>query len=224
MLKTIIIDDEKLYIDELKSLIVGNEDIQLVSSFTNAFKAIEFLKKESVDLIFLDIEMPELSGFDFLEKINPVPLVIFVTSYGQYALKGYEFEPVNFITKPINEYSVLESIERAKLRKIGKNLVEDFVMIKGNNSLTKVFLKDILFIEADGDYIKIYTKGKRLISTQTLKEFYKRLPDFFVKIHRSFIVNTTLVLGFDGSEINIEEHKIPVSRAYKIMVKNLLVK
>jgi len=224
MLKTIILDDEKLYIEELESLITANEDIQLLNSFTDAFEAIEFLKKESIDLIFLDIEMPKLSGFDFLEKINPVPLVIFVTSYEQYALKGYEFEPVNFITKPINEYSLLESIERAKLRKIGNNLVEDFVMVKTNNTLVKVFLKDILFIKADGDFIEIYTKEKRLTRLQTLKEFYKRLPKSFVKIHRSFIVNTSLILGFNGSEINIEEHKIPVSRAYKTMVMDLLVK
>ena len=222
-IKTILVDDNPNHLDCIRSLIEDNKDIQLIRTFTNPILALQFLQQNKIDLIFLDIEMKEMSGLDLINSLEKTPLIVFVSSFPKYAIDSFKFEPLHFIEKPISELELHIAIDRAKNRMQNKKRIEDYIIIKkGHSNFIKISYNDILFIEADNDYIKIYTEKKMTRTHCTLKEIFKKLPKYFMKTHRSYIINKKYASTLSASSLKISGYTIPVSRAYQKEVKKYL--
>ena len=222
-IKTILVDDNPNHLDCIRILIEENKDIQLIRTFTNPILALQFLKENKIDLIFSDIEMKEMSGLDLINSLEKPPLIVFVSSFPKYAIDSFQFEPLHFIEKPISELDLHIAIDRAKNRINNKNKSEDYIIVKkGHSEFIKISYNDILFIEADNDYVQIYTKKQMTRTHCTLKEIFKKLPKDFMKTHRSYIINKQYASTLSVSSLKILGYTIPISRAYQTDVKNYL--
>ncbi|MDX2443575.1 MAG: LytTR family DNA-binding domain-containing protein [Bacteroidales bacterium] len=209
-----ILDDEQLHIDLLKELIGDIEKIEIKGSFTSPLDLLAFLEKNVVDILFLDVEMEPISGIEMIRQLVDPPSLVFVTSHPEFALEGYEFEPLNYIVKPPTYLDIFKSIERYKRRKGKKN--DDYIYIKtGNSSYVKLFYRSILYIQAYGDFIRFITRTKQLNSYFTLKGIKKYLPDTFIQTHRTYIVNTENIDKVSPDEISVGKKSIPLGRTYK---------
>ena len=223
-IKTILLDDNLNHLNFLKELIDEIEDINLIQTFSNPITALDFLEINKIDLLFLDIEMNQMSGLDLIKQLTTPPLVVFVSSFPKYAIKSFEFEPLHYIIKPINELELVISIDRARNRLMKKNKAEDYIIIsQGHSNFQKVNYKEILFIEADNDYIRIILENKEYRTHCTLKDIYNKLPKQFIKIHRSYIVNKNLTTSVSKYSIKINKYTIPVSRAYLKEIKRIFI-
>ena len=222
-INTILVDDNPNHLDSIKILIEENKDIQLIRTFTNPILALQFIKENKIDLIFSDIEMTEMSGLDLINSLEKPPLIVFVSSFPKYAIDSFQFEPLHFIKKPISELDLHIAIDRAKNRIQNKKKFEDYIIVKkGHSDFIKIVYNDILFIEADNDYVQIYTEKERIRTHCTLKEILKKLPKEFMKTHRSYIVNKQCASTLSSSSLKISGYTIPISRAYQADVKNYL--
>ncbi len=222
-IKTILVDDNPNHLDSIKILIEENKDIQLIRTFTNPVLALQFLKENKIDLIFSDIEMKEMSGLNLINSLEKPPLIVFVSSFPKYAIDSFQFEPLHFIEKPISELDLHIAIDRAKNRIQNKKKFEDYIIVKkGHSDFIKISYNDILFIEADNDYVQIYTEKQITRTHYTLKEIFKKLPKDFIKTHRSYIINKQWASTFSTSSLKISGYTIPISRAYQTDVKNYL--
>jgi|SRR5436190_1200918 len=223
MIKCIIIDDEPLARKGLKEYIVDVDFLELTGEFDNALKATELLSKGEVQLLFLDIQMPKITGLDFFKSLTNPPPVIFTTAYSQYALEGFEVNALDYLVKPISFERFLKAALKAKeyyeVRE--KNIIEaapaqDYFFIKADNKLVKILYDDILFAEALQNYVCIQTKDKKYITYLTFKSIEGYLPvDKFVKVHKSYIVAAQKVDSIEGNDICIGQHHIPISRNLK---------
>ncbi len=222
-LKCIIVEDEIIAQKNLENHCKKHENVELLDVFTNGLDAIEYLKENEVDLIFLDIEMPGLSGLEFLEQSPILPQVIFTTSKKEYAFEAFQHDATHFLKKPIS-YSAFEvAISKALKNATPKASAEPYV---GNQeSVNEVFIKvsgkfvrlsfdEILYIENVGDYVKIVTPGKSHVIHGTIKAMAKKFPDnIFYRVHRSYIVNLTHIVDIEEGTLVIREKVIPISRA-----------
>ena len=229
MLTCIIIDDEPLARKGLKEYIDDAEFCQLKGEFDNPTKAMDCLSKESIDLIFLDIQMPKLSGLDFVKAMSKPPMIIFTTAYPQHAVEGFELNAVDYLLKPFSFDRFWKAILKAKAIKenqpAGNPAQEsDYFYIKTDNKLVKINYVDVLFIEALQNYVAIHTLSKKYISYLTLHSIEENLPpQKFVKTHKSFIVAIDKVEAIEGNEIKIGSHQVPISRTEKEAVMEKLV-
>ena len=225
-LKCLIIDDEPLAIEVLESYVEKVERLQLVKTFRNAIKAFDFLQKEQVDLIFLDIQMPKLTGIDFLKTLKNPPKVIFTTAYREYALEGYELEVTDYLLKPISFERFLKAIAKVfddKEVRLGFHVgspssteEEPFVYFKVDKRMVKIRLNDILVIESIKDYVKVKTAEKEIVTHQQISYLEHKLPeDKFLRIHRSFIVAIDKIDAFSATEVEINQKYVPIGRNYK---------
>ncbi|MBC8265800.1 MAG: response regulator transcription factor [Flavobacteriales bacterium] len=206
----------------LEKLLSEIEEVELIQKFTNPTKTKEWLQKNKVDLLISDIEMNHLNGLELINQLEKPPFVIYVSSYPKYAAKSFELEPLHYLVKPINEIDLRIAIERAK-NKILKKEVEEYIIIKEGHALFhKISLSDILFIEADNDYVKVICKKKEYRTHCTLKEIENRLGSNFIKTHRSYLVNQSHINKINGTFAEIKNYTIPVSRAYKQTVYDRL--
>ena len=222
-IKTILVDDNPNHLDYIRGLIEENKDIQLIRTFTNPILALQFLKENKIDLMFSDIEMKEISGLDLINSLEKPPLIVFVSSFPKYAIDSFQFEPLHFIEKPISEIDLYIAIDRAKNRIQNKKKFEDYIIVKkGHSEFIKISYNDILFIEADNDYVQIYTEKQITRTHCTLKEIFKKLPKDFMKTHRSYIINKQYASTLSASSLKILEYTIPISRAYQTDMKNYL--
>ena len=222
-IKTILVDDNPNHLDCIRILIKGNKDIQLIRTFTNPILALQFLKENKIDLMFSDIEMKEISGLDLINSLEKPPLIVFVSSFPKYAIDSFQFEPLHFIEKPISELDLHIAIDRAKNRIQNKKKFEDYIIVKkGHSEFIKISYNDILFIEADNDYIQIYTEKQMTRTHCTLKDILQKLPKYFMKTHRSYIINKQCASTLSTSSLKISGYTIPISRAYQADVKNHL--
>ena len=222
-IKTILVDDNPNHLDCIRILIEENKDIQLIRTFTNPILALQFLKENKIDLIFSDIEMKEMSGLDLINSLEKPPLIVFVSSFPKYAIDSFQFEPLHFIEKPISELEVHIAIDRAKNRMNNKNKSEDYIIVKkGHSDFIKILYNDILFIEADNDYVQIYTEKQKVRTHCTLREIFTKLPKYFIKTHRSYIINKQYASTLSTTSLKILEYTIPISRAYQADLKNYL--
>lgn len=230
-IRCLIVDDEPLAIEVLESYVKRLDDLELVGSCDNAVKAFEILKKEPVDLLFLDIQMPKLNGIEFLKILNPAPQVIFTTAYREYALESYELNVVDYLLKPISFERFLMAIN--KVFAVGhvsasaeeqSEAEEPHFFIKADRKMVKIFLKDILLIEGLKDYIRIKTEqGKDVVSLQKMSYIEEKLPeDCFMRIHRSYIVPIKKIEAFSAQEVEIAGEKFPIGRNYKAAVAKVL--
>ena len=222
----IVVDDEPLARQGMEINIAQISTLQLLGSFSNALAASDFLRKEEVDLLFLDINMPELNGLDFLKSLRDAPLVIFTTAYPQYALESYELDAIDYLVKPIRIERFLKSVNKADnhlrlLKQEGNNnhvekIEDDFVYIKSDRKFFKIFFKDILYIEGLKDYVIIYTADNKIITSMNVKTIAAQLPaSIFARVSKSYIVNILHITAFDNELIYIQHHEIPLGQSFK---------
>lgn len=235
-MKCIIVDDEPLAREVLESYVDRIDGLELVASCDNAVKAFDILKKEDVDLIFLDIQMPKLNGIDFLKVLNPLPKVIFTTAYREYAIESYELDVVDYLLKPISFQRFLMAVSKAMnghgsvpnepaQTPVSDELRSDhpYIFLKADRKMVKVYLKDILYIESLKDYVRIKMPQKDVISLQKISFLEQKLPeDCFVRIHRSFIVPIKKIEAFSQNVIEIGGTELPIGRNYKEKVLQIL--
>ena len=222
----IIIDDEPLARQGMEMNIAQVSSLELLGSFSNALAASDFIRKENVDLMFLDINMPELSGLDFLKSLRDAPLVIFTTAYPQYALESYELDALDYLVKPIRIERFLKAVNKAEnhlklLRnESNNNSVEkiegDFVFIKADRKFFKIYFKDILYIEGLKDYVIIYTADNKIITSMNVKTISAQLPSsIFARVSKSYIVNVMHITSFDNELVYIQNNEIPLGQGFK---------
>jgi len=228
----IIVDDEPLARKGLKEYIHDVDFLNLVGEFDNAVKAADILSKETVQLLFLDIQMPKITGLDFFRSLKQPPPVIFTTAYPQYALEGFDVNALDYLVKPISFERFLKAAIKAKeyfeLRKENESSAasnEEYFFVKSDNKLVKIFYNEILFVEALQNYVTIHTTTKKYITYLTFKSVEEYLPQgAFIKTHKSYIVSAAKIESIEGNDIRIKEHHVPISRNEKDQVMERLLK
>lgn len=219
-IKCIVIDDEELARTLLKSYIDKVDFLELVDDFENPIEAMQVLKESDIDLVFLDIQMPELKGTDFAKMIDSKSKVIFTTAYSEYALEGFELNALDYLLKPIAFERFLQAVNKYKTNEIA---IDNSITVKSGYDLHKLNFDDILYIESDSEYVIFYTSAKKIMSHQTLKSLEKTLPtSSFIRVHRSYIVNKQKVSALKGRDLFISDINIPVSDSYFDTVKKEL--
>jgi DNA-binding LytR/AlgR family response regulator len=230
----LIIDDEPLARKGLKEYIADAGFLNLLGEFDNPLKATELLGTGEVQLIFLDIQMPKITGMDFFKSLQNAPQVIFTTAYPQYALDGFEVNALDYLVKPFSFERFLKAAMKAKefyevrqknmVPAEGNALKPDHLYIKSDGRLVKIFYDDILFAEALQNYVVIHTHDKKYITYLTFKSVEDYLPvDKFIKVHKSYIISVAKIDSIEGNEIRIGNHHIPISRNLKDEVMEKLL-
>ncbi|MDU1903317.1 MAG: LytTR family DNA-binding domain-containing protein [Dysgonomonas sp.] len=224
-IKCIITDDEPMARKGLRGYIEKIDFLTLIGECEDAIQLNTMLKTNQVALIFLDIEMPEMTGLELLSNITNPPKVVIVSAYEQYALKGYEFDVADYLLKPVSFDRFLKSVNKIhdQLQKEQQNDI-DYIFVKSDKQLKKIWFKDILFIESMENYVIIQTVSSKEIVYTTLKQIYESLPqNIFQQTHRSYIVNIEKVIAIDGNQLTIAPHKIPIARNFRDNIFNLIL-
>jgi two-component system LytT family response regulator len=208
------LDDEPLAVELLQNYALKLPNIKVKLATTEVFKVIKFLQSNSVDLIFTDIQMPEISGIEMMEMFNKNHQFIITSAYSEYALKSYEFRVVDYLLKPISFEKFHKSI--SKFLEFPTEVSEDLFFVKVDGKQIRVNYEDIYFIEGLRDYIRIHLKEERLIVHDTLKEFIKKLPSKkFMRVHKSHIINLSKIKAIDGNSIRHDLGITPIGETYK---------
>ncbi|EOR95770.1 Two-component system response regulator [Arcticibacter svalbardensis MN12-7] len=226
-LNCIIVDDEPIARDILQSYIEKIPELNLVKSCKNAVEAYEALYEFSVDLIFMDIQMPVITGIEFLRSLRKSPLVIFTTAYSKFAVEGFELDSVDYLLKPIIferfYQAVQKALERIAIRPQSTEkmpITNDYIFIKQDAKLVKINYCDIEYIQAEKDFCSIYGGKKRLLASLNLKLFEQMLPPHkFLRIHRSYIINLDKIKALTGNRIELTTMEIPVGANYRELLK-----
>lgn len=224
MINCIIVDDEPLAAALLEKHISGIGHLKLTGKAENAMDAYKLLQTKSVDLMFLDIQMPHLTGIDFLRSLPQKPPTIFTTAYRDFAIEGFELEAVDYLLKPITFERFFKSVERVLRNR--SDFQEDFIIIKTEGMNRKVFIQEIVYFESQGNDIKIVlTNNENIISKHTITELEAILSGRnFVRIHRSFIINAQFMTAFNNNEVLLGIHHLPVGRSYKNEFNAFIIK
>lgn len=229
MYKCLIIDDEKLARRLIETHLAKLDNFELIASCKSAIEASKVLNSHHIDLLFLDIEMPVLQGIDFYKNLLHKPKVIFTTAYREYAIDGFELNAIDYLLKPIIFPRFLKAIEKfiASNNAIVNSeshtpLQKEYLFITADRKQVKVLFSDILYVESLKNYIKIKTNSKTHIIKHGISAFEKLLDSRFLRIHRSYIVNTNKVTAFTKHDIEINTIEIPIGDSYKELVKNSL--
>jgi len=219
MLSCIVIDDEPLAIELLKKYIAKIYFLELKGSYTDPFEAKKMMESTPIDIIFLDIQMPDINGIEFSKSINSKDVaVIFTTAFSEYAVEGFNVDAIDYLLKPIEYDRFLKSVYKAKeyIDYINnQELQEGYIFVKSDYQMVKVNLKDILYIEGLDDYIKIHLPQKSILTLMTLKTISQKLPPKeFLRVHRSYIVPVGKIENISKSKIKILEREIPIGVSY----------
>jgi len=221
-MRGIIVDDEAAARAIVEQLCTKVNDLELVGEFPNAMQAIKFLNKETVDVVFLDIHMPDFTGFDFIETLKNPPQIILTTSDPNFALNAFEYPCIiDYLTKPISIERFQKAVQKIKkatstnqIKTAIQNTSEDDLYVNIDRRLVKIKIPSIYAIEAKGDYIKIKTDTENHTVHTTLKKIEEKLPEsLFLKVHRSYIINTSKIVDIEDNSILIKKDVIPVSRS-----------
>ena len=230
-IRSLIIDDEPLAIKVIENYLKEFEDVQVLESFNNALDALNFLKDEHVDLIFLDINMPLLDGLSFIQVLEDKPQIIITSAHKEFAVETYELEVLDYLVKPISFPRFVKSINRAIKAIDGKkHLGHDLhdrphIFVKvDKKKLQKIFLDEILVVESLKDYLKINTLTNKYIIHQTLSSFTSQLPDNFIRIHRSYTISLDKVDVVEGNSLEIDGIRYTIGRTYIEEVKSKILK
>lgn len=225
----IAIDDEPLALEKMEDYISKVPFLKLEAKFDNAISAIEFLKEQEVDLIFLDIQMEGLSGIQMLEALKVHPKVILTTAYDKFALKGYELDVTDYLLKPIAFERFLKAVDKVyEIIQVKQRMAphpevvtkaatrDEFIFVKTEYRLEKITYKDILFIEGMKDYLRIHTADKRIMTLMSFVKMEQIMPsDLFVRVHKSYIVSLEKIQSIERNHIRINEHHIPIGESYR---------
>ncbi len=234
-IKCLIVDDEALALDVLENYINRLDHLEMIARCQNAIEAFNLLQQQTIDLMFLDIQMPQLTGIDFLKNLSKAPQVIFTTAYRDYAIESYELNATDYLLKPISFDRFLKSINKVyqvltpqpvpvvsseALSQAGN---DPFIYVKADKKMVRILLKDILYIESLKDYVRIKTQEKEVVAYQRISYLEEKLPeDQFLRIHRSFIIARDKVEAFSSTHVEVLAKEIPIGRNYKSEVtKNL---
>jgi len=228
-IKCLLVDDEPLAIALLQKHVEQLDFLEVAGTCNNALKALEILNSRDVDLLFLDIKMPKISGLDFLKMLHRPPKTIITTAYREYALDGYDLDIVDYLLKPVTFERFFKAVERY-LRSTNKGLqevlpttAEQFIQIKSANKYFKLNVQDILYVESLKDYIKVHTKQRPIIAKYKIGDIDKELTSKgFLRIHRSFIVNIKNITAFTAADVEIGAAEIPIGASYKEYVFSIL--
>ncbi len=233
--KCLIIDDEPLARDLMRSHIKKLENFEICAECSDAMKALQVLHNHCIDLMFMDIQMPQISGIDFLKTLKRPPKVIITTAFREYALEGFELDVVDYLLKPITFERFLKSINKYYLSTQDdlkseqpvafSNPIneEAFIYVKENKKVVKVYLNDILYVEGLSEYVQIYTREKKIITKTSMTNMSERLPgECFMRIHKSFIVSMSKIEAFTSSSIEVLGKELPIGRSYKNSVLDVL--
>jgi len=231
-LSCIIVDDEPIARKILQEFTEQTPFLDLLGKFESATKAEEFLKTNQPDLIFLDIEMPKVSGLEMIRRINTESMIILTTAFPQYALDGYELDIIDYLLKPFALHRFLKAVQKAKDFYEMKTqsvpiaigtLPPSYIFIKSEKRIEKVELSDILYAEVLGNYVTIYTERKKIIAYLTMKSLESQLSEAdFIKIHQSFLVNRSKIESVEGNELRVGTKSLPISRNYRESVSSLI--
>ena len=224
-IKCIITDDEPFARKGLQSYIEKIGFLELVAVCEDALQLNNHIKQQAVDLIFLDIEMPYITGIDFLKSASSPPKVIFTTAYEQYALQGYELDVLDYLLKPISFERFLKAADKAfdYFSSQGQG-ADDFLFVKAGNKLEKVYFDQIYFIEAMENYVSIFLQDKKLVVHATLKSVQQQLPvTSFIQPHKSYLVNVHAIQSIEGNLLNIHQYQVPISKYQKEEVLERIV-
>lgn len=225
-IKCLIVDDEPLAREVIETYIKDLPILELVNKCKNAIEALERLQKEDIQLIFLDINMPALSGINMLRSLPAPPCVIFTTAYAQHALEGFELNAVDYLLKPFSFERFVQAVNKAArkiemeaaaltLKQTGRT--REFITVKADKKLHKLNFEDISYFNSIGDYLKIFLKnGKVIITSETLRNIEANLPpDLFLRIHKSYIVSVRSILYIEGNQLVLEDAALPIGLTYK---------
>lgn len=224
--RCLIVDDEPPAIDVLVKYIQAVDDLELSATCSNAVEALGTLKHTAVDLLFLDIQMPQLLGTDFVRTLKNPPKVIFTTAYRKFAIEGFELDAVDYLLKPISFERFLKAVNKVLQTSIqissgsspfdGQgNQSENFIYFRTDRKMVKVYLDDILYVESLKDYIKVFTTSKQIITKQAISALEDMLPSSqFLRIHRSYLVGLNKIDSFTADDIQIGEKELPIGRMY----------
>lgn len=227
-IKCLIVDDEPLAIRLIENHIAKIEVLEVVATANNAMKAFEILNTQQIDLLFLDIKMPNITGIDFLKSIKHPPKTIFTTAYRDFAIESYELEVVDYLLKPITFERFFKSVERvlrestvSKAQIIENKNDDEYILLKSAGKNHKIILNDINYVESIKDYVKIHkTDGTSVVSKYKIGNLEEELPvKHFVRIHRSFIINKSKITAFSSSEIEVSGIELPIGISHKEQVE-----
>lgn len=224
MIKAIAIDDEPLALEIIRNHSVKVPFLSLEGTFIKPVRALEYIGQNNIDLIFLDINMPDLSGFDFIKSIKRNNIfIIFTTAHNEYALESYEVDAIDYLLKPFDFARFLISINKVKDRIFAQNkLKQDFIFLNSGYQQRKIFLEEILFIKGDGNYITYFTSKEKIMVRSAIKEAINFLPaHFFVQIHRSYIVSLRQIDKVEDNHVFIKGNKISIGANYKDNLKKI---
>ena len=225
--KCLIIDDEPLARDLIRNHIEKLDNFEIVAECGDAMKALQELRDQQVDLMFMDIQMPQITGIEFLKTLKHAPKVIITTAYREYALDGFELDVVDYLLKPItferfiksiNKYYQVTQEEQQSVLPVNSSngSGEAFIYVKENKKVVKVHLNEILYVEGLSEYVQIYTKQKKIITKTSMTNMEKKLPENdFMRIHKSFIVSMSQIEAFTSHSIEVPGKELPIGRSYK---------
>jgi len=228
-LKCLIIDDEPLAQNVIENYLKNVDYIELAAKCDNALSALSLIKSQQIDLIFLDISMPFISGIDFIKTLQNPPAIILTTAHKEFAVESYELNVLDYLLKPISFERFLKAVNELNKRgaeKVLKPAIDDsesdvFIYVKSEKKNVKILLKEILFIESLKDYIKIQTLTKSIITQVPISAIEQRLPESFLRIHRSFIVSRDKITSYTQHDFEIGKYQIPIGRNYKAAVSKI---
>lgn len=224
----VAVDDEFPATQVVESYINKIPDVELIASFTKADQALIFINENDVDFIFLDIQMPDISGIEFIQSLRKSEKIIFTTAYDQYAVEGFKLNAIDYLLKPfsfdrfaqaVNKAKKQIDLERESLSGTSNKNSADFISVKSDYKLHKIPLEDIDYIEGLKAYVSIFVKGKRVIVLESLKNLELNLPsNQFLRVHKSYIVPFNKIKLMDGNMLDLESKKVPIGKSYKEIV------
>lgn len=239
MINCLAVDDEPLALDVIENYIQRVPSINLLKKCNSAMEAYEFLQQNTVDLIFLDIQMPELNGIDFVKSLQVKPEIIFTTAFPNYALEGFNLDVVDYLLKPISFDRFLKAVNKASnvinaeensVQASSVEMESDYIFVKADQKMVKIKYDDIFYVEGMKDYVKIFTSEKMIVTLQTMKNMEENLPsNLFKRVHRSYIISIDKIKSVMGNSVEIKDKYVPIGQSYKdgffeIIKKHNLIK
>ncbi len=230
-IKCVIIDDEPLAINVIENHLKNFDHVEIVATFNNPLKAYGILEQEKVDVIFLDINMPQMTGFTFIENLNYKPLIVITTAYREYAVKSFELNVLDYLVKPIPFNRFLKTMNKVYQQIYITNTSSDaglqhepHIFLKVNKKLIKVNLNEILYVESLKDYIKVITSLGDYVVHKSLSAITEELPQSnFIRVHRSYTISINKIVALEGNTIEIANRKIPIGRNYLKLTKERIL-
>lgn len=216
MITAIAIDDEPSAIEVIKHHISKLESVELMAHFHHPIEAVDYLKNNPIDLIFLDINMPQMSGLELLQSLQIIPAIIFTTAYSEFAVDSYQYNAVDYLLKPFEFDRFQVAIQKAEKQITSLKSNQKFFFIKDGFKNIKISFENILFVKSSGNYLDIFTHEKTFSPRMTFNDLLQKIPvNQFIRVHQSYLINIEAIEKIENNHIHIESHQIPISSRYK---------